>query len=188
MCDLEEPVSVTGALAMLDRALVALSHADAGSFPVSVQAEALRALERAEARQTAVRAQFLAAFTAQDGYQGDGQGSARTWLRWQTRVTRGAAAAAAGWVRRLGAHPVIWQALADGQISASWARELCGWSDRLPTGSRGDADAILAGAARGGAELADLGGLAEEMYQRSRRDCPDTDPGDGSVSAGCGWM
>ena len=30
----------------------------------------------------------LAAFTAQDGYEDDGQGSARTWLRWQTRVTK----------------------------------------------------------------------------------------------------
>ena len=152
-----------------------------------MQAEALRALERAEARQTAARAQFLAAFTAQDGYEGDGQGSARTWLRWQTRVTRGAAAAATGWMRRLGAHPVIWQALADGEISASWARELCGWSDRLPAGRRDDADAILAGAARGGAELADLAGLAEEMYQRSRRGCPDTDPGDGFGDRGV-WL
>ena len=187
MCGTQEPAGVGEALGMLDRALDVLNAADVGSLSAGVQAETLRVLGRAEAKQTAARARVLAAFTAQDGYQGDGQGSARTWLRWQTRVTRGAAAAAAGWVRRLGAHPVIWQALADGQISASWARELCGWSDRLPAGSRDDADAILAGAARGGAELADLGGLAEEMYQRSRRDCPDTDPGDGFGERGV-WL
>ena len=189
MCGTQEPAGVGEALGMLDRALDVLNAADVGSLSAGVQAETLRVLGRAEAKHTAARARarVLAAFTAQDGYQGDGQGSARTWLRWQTRVTRGAAAAAAGWVRRLGAHPVIWQALADGQISASWARELCGWSDRLPAGSRDDADAILAGAARGGAELADLGGLAEEMYQRSRRDCPDTDPGDGFGERGV-WL
>src|SRR5262249_11164385 len=100
------------------------------------------------------------AFTAQDGYECDGQGSARTWLRWQARVTRGASAARTAWARRLAAHPVVAQALADGEISASWARELCDWSDRLPVGKREDADAILTGAARAGAELADLAGLA----------------------------
>ena len=179
MCGADDPATVGDALAMLDRALAALAGADAGSLPTAVQAQALRALERAESRHTAARARILAAFTAQDGYECDGQGSARTWLRWQARVTRGAAAAATAWARRLAAHPVIARALADGEISASWARELCDWSDRLPAGKRDDADAILTGAARRGAELADLAGLAVEMYQRSRPDCPDEDGGFG---------
>jgi Domain of unknown function (DUF222)/HNH endonuclease len=184
MCDARDPVgirgpvNVTGALAMLDRALAVLAAADAGSLPVSVQAQALRVLERAEARHTAARAQMLAAFAAQDGYEDDGQGSARVWLRWQTRVTKGAAAAAVGWARRLAAHPVIARALADGQISASWAREICGWSERLPDDRREDADQILAAAAAGGAELADLAGLAEQMYERSQTG-PDGGPDDG---------
>ena len=176
-----------GALALLDRALASLAACDAASLPVAVQVEALRALERAEARHTAARARILAAFTAQDGYEGDGQGSARTWLRWQTRVTKGAAAAATAWARRLAAHPAIAQALASGQISASWARELCAWSDRLPADQRDDADAILAAAARGGADLADLAGLAEEMYQRSHRDSPDDPPDDGFADRGV-WL
>ena len=179
MCGADDPATVGDALAMLDRALAALAGADAGSLPTAVQAEALRALERAEARHTAARARILAAFTAQDGYECDGQGSARTWLRWQARVTRGAAAAATAWARRLAAHPVIARALADGELSASWARELCDWTDRLPDAKRDDADAILTGAARAGAELADLAGLAVEMYQRSRPDCPDEDGGFG---------
>jgi hypothetical protein len=174
----QEPVNVAGALAMLDRALTALAAADAGSLPTAVQAEALRALERAEARHTAARAHILSAFTAQDGYEGDGQGSAQTWLRWQTRVTRAAAAGAVGWARRLAAHPVIADALTAGKISASWARAICGWTDRLPEGRRDDSDTILSAAASGGAGLADLAGLAEEMYQRSRQDSPD-DPGGG---------
>ena len=40
---------------------------------------------------------------------------------------------------------------------------------------REDADQILAGAAAGGAELADLVGLAQLMYERSRQDRPDGD-------------
>jgi hypothetical protein len=175
VCDGRDPADVADALAMLDRALGALAAADAGSLPTPVQAQALRALERAEAKHTAARAQILAAFAAQDGYEDDGQGSARMWLRWQTRVTQAAAAGAVGWMRRLAVHPVIAQALAGGQMSASWARAVCGWSDRLPAGVRGDADQILAAAAAGGAELADLAGLAEHMYERSRSGAPDGD-------------
>jgi hypothetical protein len=168
-----KPASVAGALVMLDRALDALNATDAALLPAVTQAETLRALERAEAKHTAVRARMLTAFTAQDGYADDGQGSARVWLRWQTRITRGAAAGAVGWARRLAAHPVIGDALAAGQISASWARAVCAWSDRLPGGLREDADRILACAAAGGAELADLAGLAQEMYERSLASQPD---------------
>src|SRR5262249_20301369 len=129
-----------------------------------------RALERAESKHTAARARTLAAFTAQDGYEADGQGSARVWLKWQTRVTSGAVAGAIGWMKRLARHPVVEQALASGELSASWARLLCTWSDRLPEDRRDDADQILCAAALGGAELPDLARLAEELYQRCGRD------------------
>jgi hypothetical protein len=173
VCDPRRPVSVGAALVTLERALDALNAADVASVPASVQAQALRVLERAEAKHTAARAQILAAFMAQDGYEDDGQGSARMWLRWQTRVTTAAAGGAVGWARRLAAHPVIAAGLAEGQLSASWARAVCGWSDRLPAELREDADQILAGAAAGGAELADLAGLAQQMYERSRPGEPD---------------
>jgi Domain of unknown function (DUF222)/HNH endonuclease len=179
VCGPREPVNVTAALAMLDRALDALTAADAGSLPTGTQAEVLRALGRAEAKQTAARSRVLAAFTAQDGYEDDGHGSARMWLRWQTRVTRGAAAGAVGWARRLAAHPVIEASLAAGDISASWAKAICDWSERLPEGKRGGADQILAGAAAHGAELADLAGLAQQMFERSRQHAPDEDDDDG---------
>jgi hypothetical protein len=179
VCDPQQQVSVGAALVTLERALDALNAADVASLPAPVQAQALRALERAEAKHTAARARVLAAFTAHDGYEDDGQGSARMWLRWQTRVTKAAAVGAVGWMRRLTVHPVIAQALTEGQISASWARAVCGWSDRLPADLRGDADQILVEAAADGAELADLAGLAQQMFERSRSGAPDGDGDDG---------
>jgi hypothetical protein len=115
----------------------------------------------------------LGAFSAQCGYEDDGHGSPGSWLAWQARMTRGAAGGAVGWMRRLAAHPLVGTALAGGSISESWARKICDWSGLLPEGSRGDADQILLAAAAGGASLADLAGLAEEMYRRSAP--PDTD-------------
>jgi hypothetical protein len=174
MCDgAGSPTRVSEALAMLDRALDYLNAADAASLPSTVQAEALRALGRAEAKHTAARARVLAGFAAQGGFEEDGHGTARSWLRWQTQVTAAAAAGAVGWARRLAAHPVIGRALAAGELSPSWARQVCEWTGRLPEDRRGDADQILAAAARGGASLAGLG-LALEMYVRC---CSEGGPG-----------
>ena len=54
MCDSQgPPVGLADALALLDRALDHLNATDAASLPASVQAEALRALGRAEAKHTA---------------------------------------------------------------------------------------------------------------------------------------
>ena len=176
MCDgASQPVNVGDALGMLDRALSYLTATDAASLPAAVQADALRALGRAEAKHTAAQARLLSVFAAQGGCEDDGHGGARAWLKWQTRVSHGAAVAAVAWARRLAAHPAIAGALAAGELSPSWARHLCEWSDRLPEDRRSDADEILAGAARGGADLAALAGLAREMYERSCQD-GDTEP------------
>ena len=173
MCDSpREPASVEAGLAMLDRALDVLNAGDVASLPAAAQARALRMLERAEAKHTVARARILTAFAAQGGYENDGQGSPRVWLKWQTRITSGAAAGAVAWMKRLAAHPVVAQALASGDISPSWARALCAWNDRLPAGRRDDADAILTSAATAGADLIGLAGLAREMYERSCADGP----------------
>ena len=60
-------------------------------------------------------------------------------------------------------------------MSESYARTICEWSDKLPEPCRDAADAILVAAATAGAALADLAGLAAEIYARS---LPDTS-GDG---------
>ena len=173
MCRDQQPQNAADALAMLDRALTYLATADATALTRDEQAASLLALEQAEARHTAARARMISGFTACSGYEDDGHGAARTWLRWRTRVTGRAAAGAVGWARRLAAHPLIATALAAGDISASWAREICGWTDRLPQADQQNADAILIEAAHGGAELTDLAALAQEIYERAHRDDPE---------------
>ena len=128
------PASTGQALAMVRAGLGYLAGCDAGSLGTAAQAAALIGLEAAEAQHTAARAKILAAFTAQQGYEADGYYGAASWLRARTRVTRGAAAAATGWARRLGEHPVIAAALAAGPAS----------------GVAGPADLRLDGQAAGG--------------------------------------
>ena len=143
----------------------------------AVQADCLRGLERASSMHIAARSRVLSAFSAQAGHEDDGQGSARTWLKWQTRITGGAAYGALGWMHRLAGHRAVGDALGAGEISESWARQICDWTDMLPEDVRGDADVFLLGAAAGGAELRDLGKLAEEIRRQCAR--PDTDGDDG---------
>jgi hypothetical protein len=170
------PATASHAVTMVQAGLAWLASADAASLTCAEQADCLRALERAKSMQLAARASVLLAFAASGGFEYDGQGSAKSWLRSQTRVTVGAAAAAMGWMRRLAAHPAVRDALAAGGISESVARYVCDWTDALPEAHRADADAILLGAAAGGAELDDLAALAEEMRKRTAR--PDADGGD----------
>jgi len=171
-----EPASAADAVAMARAGLSWLAAADTASLTTAEQADCLRALEGAGSMHTAARARVLRAFSAQAGYEDDGHHSSRTWLKWQTRIGGGAAYAAVAWMQRLDAHPAVADALAAGEISESWARQVCEWTDLLPHSARADADAILLGAAVGGAELRDLEGLAEEMYKRTAP--PDRDGND----------
>ena len=171
MCTATEPAAPANAgeaLAMVRAGLGYLADCDAGSLGTAAQAGALIGLEVAEAQHTAARARILAAFTAQQGYEADGYYGPGSWLRAITRVTRGAAAAAAGWARRLAAHPVIAAALAAGQLPASLARLICDWTDKLPADLRDDADGILLAAVLGGADQHDLARLAREMLDRAQ--------------------
>src|SRR6266704_373522 len=170
------PASAGQALAALRGALAYLAKADATTLSTAEQAGCLRELERAESVRIAARSRVLSAFNAGCGYEADGQGSARSWLRWQARITGAAAGAATSWMRRLAAHAAVGDALAAGQVAPSWAREICDWSDLLPESVRPDADAILLAAAAAGAGLEDLAGLAGEL--RARTATPDRDGGD----------
>ena len=179
MCTATEPAapSSTGqALAMVRAGLGYLAGCDAGSLGTAAQAETLIGLEHAEAQHTAARARILSVFTAQQGYEADGYYGPGSWLRARTKVTKGAAAAAAGWARRLAAHPVIAAALTAGQLPVSLARLICDWTDRLPEDLREDGDGILLAAVLGGADQHDLARLAREMLDRAQA-TPDPDTG-----------
>jgi hypothetical protein len=163
------------ALAAVASGLAYLAHTDAASMPSAELSLCLRELARAESVYTAAHARILTAFTAQAGFEDDGHGGPRAWLVWQTRITRGAAAGALGWSRRLAEHPHIAEGLAAGAVTESWARKLCAWTDRLSAEHRGDADRILLAAAEGGADLADLYALFEEILSRCAGPDPDGD-------------
>jgi len=157
---------------MVHAGLGYLAAADATAMAAETQARCLQMLEQAHSMGTAARAAILAAFTSGQGYSADADYSPRAWLINRTRVTKGAAMAYTAWVRRAAAHPLIAQALAAGEISESFARTICCWTDKLPQECRPDADEILLLAAKSGADLPDLAGLAGEIYARSLPDDP----------------
>ena len=84
------PASASDAMDMVQAGLSYLAAADPAALPAQTQAETLWALERTDAISTAVRAWFLAAFTAGKGYSGDADYSPRAWLMHQTGITRAA--------------------------------------------------------------------------------------------------
>jgi Domain of unknown function (DUF222)/HNH endonuclease len=167
--------SAIDAMDMLDSVLAYLAAADPTEMPTALQARCLTTLERADARTTAIRARGLAAFIASQGYCADGDYSARSWLIHQTRVTKGTASDHIGWSRRTETHPRVLDALAGEDFSASYARTICFWTDKLPADCRDSADAILVSAAQMGMDLPDLAALAAEIEARSRPDVPDED-------------
>jgi hypothetical protein len=146
MCTTTVPATAAEALAMLESALGMqesalgfLAAQDAVALPAQAAADRLRALERHDAIEAAVRARLLAVFDARDGHLADGQRSTRAWLVHSTRVTKGQA----------GEYQAI-QALARGHqvLLATWPRDTssssrspCNWPSgpkpsRMSTGTR----------------------------------------------------
>ena len=111
------PACAREALDMVRAGLGYLAAADATRLAAATQAECLRELEQAGAVATAARAAVLAAFTAGQGYAGDAEYSAVSWLIHRTGITRGAAVGHAAWAGRTRTHPKVVAALAAGQVS-----------------------------------------------------------------------
>ncbi|MGD0062379.1 MAG: DUF222 domain-containing protein [Streptosporangiaceae bacterium] len=151
-----------------------LAAADPTQLTTAEQAQCLHDLEQIAAVTTAARASVLGGFTASHGYTEDADYSPRSWLIHKTRITKGTATSHTTWARRARAHPRITEAMTAGEMTESYARTLCGWTDKLPEDSRDTADAILTAAAARGMDLRDLAILAAEIQSRA---CPDGDPG-----------
>ena len=171
------PSSAREALDMVRAGLAYLAAADAAQLSVATQAECLRELEQTDAVLTAARAFIQARFTAGQGYSGDAEYSAVSWLIHRTHITRGAAVGHTAWAKRTGTHLRVLAALAAGQVSESAGRLICLWAGKLPEQYRDDADEVLLAAAAAGLGLEELAALAAQMYERARGDLSDQDPG-----------
>jgi hypothetical protein len=167
------PGTAAEALALVRNGLDWLAAVEAGELTGAERAEVLRGLAACESVHLAATAKVVSAFDAAEDYAADGQGGPRTWLCWQTRTTRPAAAAVLAWTRRLARHPAVAGALQAGSVSPSYGRRICEWADALPADARATGAEILVQAAIGGADLGDLAGLFEEIRARTAR--PDTD-------------
>jgi hypothetical protein len=168
--------SVADAMAAVQAGLRFLAVADAARMSAQAQAECLQMMERTNAIVTAARASVLSAFTTGQGYSADADYSPRAWLIHKTRVTKVVAVAHTAWAKRMETHPQVVAALGAEDLSESYGRTICQWTDKLPEDCRLAADAILLSAAKAGMDLRDLAALAAEIYQRSRPDPPDEDP------------
>ena len=170
------PASAREALDMVRAGLGYLAAADATRLSAATQAECLRELEQAGAVATAARAAVLAAFTAGQGYAGDAEYSAVSWLIHRTGITRGAAVGHAAWAGRTRTHPAVVAALAAGQVPEPAGRLICLWTNRLPEKFREESGEVLLAAAAAGLGVAELAALVAQMYERARGDLPDEDP------------
>jgi hypothetical protein len=169
--------SVSEAMDMVRAGLAFVAATDATELTCEEQAEALRALERANSVASAARTSVLGAFTAGKGYAADADYSPRAWLMHQTGITRGESGSHTAWVKRAARHPRLYAAMAAEDLSESWARVLCKWTDKLPADKRDEADKLLADEAKAGLGLRDLAELAAEILARCRPDEPDQDSG-----------
>ena len=189
MCTTAVPATAAQALAMLDSAAALRSPRwgswpssraqDPAALPAQVAADRLRALERHDAVEAAVRARLLQAFDAQDGHLADGQRTTRAWLIHSTRVT-GAQAAEYQAIQALARdHRVLLAALAEGDVlTRSEALQVAKWTKAIPGRYRDQAEEIMAGAARGGADLRGLAAICAEIRALTAEPDPDgRDPG-----------
>jgi hypothetical protein len=167
------------AAGMLEAALDYLAATDWASLGTAAHAEMLAQLQRVQAKLTAVSAGVLSAFTAQRGYEPDGHRSAQAWMVNRNGMSKGAAGAAVAWDKRLRRHGRIAAAMTAGDIHESWAKDIAGWTDKLPVGKRDEADQILLDAAASGLALKDLSILArtiEETWKGQQSDPGDDGP------------
>jgi hypothetical protein len=183
MCSTTAPATAAEALAMLESAaglqesaLAFLAAQDTAALPGPAAADQLRALERHDAVEAAVRGRLLAVFDAQDGHLADGQRSTRTWLVHSLRVTRGQAAEYLAVQALARSHRVLHAALAEGWvITTSEALQLARWTRAIPGEYRDKAEEILVGAARAGADLRGLAAICAEIRAQTAQPDPDND-------------
>jgi hypothetical protein len=175
------PASVRQALAVMDAALDYLNGPGADDVEAASLGGVLEALGGLSGKFAAARAAILARFDGAGAHDADGYGSSASWLVARGRMTRRAASGQVRQMRQLRDHPELHQALANDEISESWAEQIAEWTRKLPPEWRPEADRILLDAAAAGANFEDLAVLAQAVYERWRQSQgPDDDPDDGA--------
>jgi hypothetical protein len=172
------PASIAEALRMASASMDYL-NSPAAQLDGAACGPVLAALGQIQAKFTAAHAQFLRRFDAAGGHDGDGYGTTSAWLAAMTQMTTRDARREVRQMRRHTAHRHLTDAMAAGQLSTSWARQIAAWTDQLPAPMRAGTDQILAGAAAAGAGLQDLATLAARVFQTWRSQQPDPDGDDG---------
>jgi hypothetical protein len=183
MCTTRVPATAAEALAMLESAaglqqcaLGFLAAEDAAGLPAPAVADRLRALERHDAVEAAVRGRLLVVFDGQDGHLADGQRTTRAWLVHTSRVTKGQAAEHQAVQALARGHRVLHAALAEGWVlTKSEALQLARWTRVIPDQYREKAEEIVVAAARAGVGLRGLAAICAEIRACTAERDPDDD-------------
>jgi hypothetical protein len=185
MCTADGPApgSVAEALRMTRAGLDYLNGRTGTDLDAASCGEVLTSLGEIGAKFTAAHATVLSRFDAADAHSADGYGTSAAWLYAMAQMSKKDATAAVRQMRNLSRHPSLEQALAAGEISASWAGQILDWvkDKRLPAQLRHDAEAvagiveILVRAAVAGATLADLEAILGRVVALWQADHPDAD-------------
>jgi hypothetical protein len=93
--------------------------------------EALTALYGVRDKMAAAQITFLHRFDAADAHDADGYGSSSAWLAAKCSMSRRTARASVWQMRQLTGRPLLHAALADGDLSESWAADVAEWTRKL---------------------------------------------------------
>jgi len=156
--------SVAEAVGMLESTMGFLAGIDFPHLTNAEMAYALRALERADAVEAVVRGKLIKMFDLSGGPAADAHQGVGAWLGWETAITGPQVKAHKFWARQVDEHPPITDAMTSGRhMPASLAARCCGWTRKIPAGSRAKADQILADAFQNGAGEIELARIAAEL-------------------------
>ena len=168
-------MSVADALRMMNAGLDYLNGPGAADLDAASYGSVLRSLAGVQAKFTAAHAAVLSRFDAADAHDADGYGTSVSWLDAMANMTRPDAKAEVRQMRLLRDHPALADALADADISTSWAMAIAGWTKKLPAELRAETIKILVQAAQAGASLDDLRTIAGVALEKWRASRPDAD-------------
>jgi len=171
--------SVAEALRLAEASMDYLNSPYAADLPAAAYGQALTTLGEIQAKVTAAHATFLRRFDALDGHDADGYGTSSAWLAAMAKLAPKDAKAAVRQMRQLTGRPHLHDALARGEVSESWAREIDRWLKKLPAELRDQIEKILAGAAAAGACLEDLAAITAHALRQWQAAHPDPDEDDG---------